>query len=72
MQGVSTRVRRGASLLILMASVLATPVFADDTASSYVAVDAQISAGTTAADEPPTVWEEFVLWLEARIHIPLP
>lgn len=60
MRSVSVRAC-GAVLLILLVAVTPVPAFAGRI---------QPPVGIAAEDEPPSVWELFVVWLQTRIHTP--
>ena len=61
MRSVSVRAC-GAVLLILLVAVTPVPAFAGRI---------QPPGGITAAEEPPSVWELFVVWLQTRIQPPV-
>ncbi len=73
MRSVSERARRGVALLILLAVVTAVPAFADDPPPAPVVLEGRIHVpgGLTDEQEPPSVWELLLVWLQGRIHIPL-
>ena len=60
MRSVSVRLC-GAALLILLVAVTPVPAFA---------TRIQPPGGIAAEEEPPSVWELFVVWLQYRIHVP--
>ena len=73
MQGCVPAVRRGVALLIL-SSLLVVPALADEpTPGPPPPPEARIGVpiGVTSADETPSVWELFVIWLQARISVPI-
>lgn len=71
MQSVSVRAC-GAALLLLLVLVTAVPAVADELPPGMEPPQGRIHVpgGLTAEDEPPSVWELFLIWLEHRIHIP--
>ena len=74
MRSVSLRARRGIALLILLVAVTAVPAFADDPPPGTEAPQARITIPvgvTSQAEEPPSVWDLFLVWLQARIQIPV-
>lgn len=73
MRGVSPVLRRGIALLTL--AILITPmVFAGDVPTGPPP-DPQarlgVPGGIAAEDDPPTTWELFLVWLQARIGVPI-
>ena len=72
MRGLLPVVRRGVALLILVL-LLAPAALADDTTAPPPPPDARIGVpiGVASADEPPSVWELFVVWMQARIGVPI-
>lgn len=74
MRSVSVRAHRGIALLILLVAVTAAPAFADDPPPGTEAPQAriQIPVGVASqAEEPPSLLDLFVVWLQARIQIPV-
>ena len=73
MRSVSVRAR-SAALLLLLVLATAVPVLADDPPPGTEPPQAriQIPVGVTSqAEEPPSVWDLFLVWLQARIQIPV-
>jgi hypothetical protein len=72
MRSVSVRAR-GAALLLFLILATAIPAVADDPPPGTEPPQARIHVpvGVTAEEEPPTVWELFLIWLQARIHVPV-
>lgn len=72
MRSVSVRARRGLALLILLIAVTAVPAFAGDPPSGTADPQGRIHVpnGLTAEEEPPSIWELFLVWLQGRIHTP--
>jgi hypothetical protein len=70
MRSVSVRTRCGLALLILL---IAVPAFADDPPPGTEAPQGRIHVpgGLTADEEPPSVWELFLIWLQHRIQPPV-
>lgn len=71
MRSVSVRAC-GAALLILLVAVTTVPAFADDPPPGTEAPQWRIMppVGIAAAEEPPSVWELFLVWLQGRIQPP--
>jgi hypothetical protein len=72
MRGLLPVLRRGVALLILVL-LLAPAALADDNTTLPPPPEARIGVpiGAASTDEPPTVWELFVVWLQARIGVPI-
>lgn len=74
MRSVFVRALHGLGVLIFVVAVTAVPVFADDPPPGTEPPQAriQIPVGVTSqAEEPPSVWDLFLVWLQARIQIPV-
>lgn len=74
MRSVSVRARRGIALLILLVAVTAVPAFADDPPPGTEPPQARIQVpvgATSQAEEPPSLWDLFLEWLQARIQVPV-
>lgn len=71
MRSVSVRAR-GAALLLLLVLFSAVPAIAGDPPPGTEPPQGRIHVpvGLTADEEPPSVWELFLLWLQGRIHTP--
>ena len=72
MRSVSVRAF-GAALLILLIAVTAVPVFADEPIPGTEEPQWRIMppVGIAAEEEPPSVWELFLVWLQGRIQPPV-
>lgn len=74
MRGVSPAIRRGVALLVLAVLVaplaLATEGVPTDPPPSPEA-RIGVPIGIAAEDDPPTTWELFLVWLQARIGVPI-
>jgi hypothetical protein len=73
MRSVSVRARSAALLLLLVLSS-AVPAFADELPPGMEPPQGRIAppvGAASEADEPPSVWELFLIWLEGRIHVPV-
>ena len=73
MRSVSVRAR-SAALLLLLVLATAVPVLADDPPPGTEPPQAriQIPVGVASqAEEPPSAWDLFLVWLQARIQIPV-
>lgn len=57
---------------ILLLAILTVPVSADDLPPGMEPPEARIGppTGVTTTDEPPTIFELFLIWLQARIGPP--
>jgi hypothetical protein len=72
MRSVSVRACRGIALLILLVAVTAVPTFADDPPPGTEPPQARIQIPVgVASEEPPSVWELFLIWLKGRILPPV-
>lgn len=71
MRSVSVRAR-GATLLLFLVLVTAVPAVADELPSGMEPPQGRIAPPVgVASDEPPSVWELFLIWLEGRIQPPV-
>jgi hypothetical protein len=66
------RVFKGGALVALIAILMAPAIYAADPPTPFDPPQARISppTGIVAQEEPPTVFELFWLWLQARISPP--
>jgi len=74
MRSVSVRAQHGLALLILLVLITAVPAFADDPPPGMEPPQARITIPVgvaSQAEEPPSVWDLFLVWLQARITIPV-
>lgn len=70
MRSVSVRARSAAVLLLVLFFTL--PVIGDEpTPSTEPQSRIHIPVGVTAEEEPPSVWEFFLVWLQGRIQPPV-
>ena len=72
MRSVSVRARSAALVLFLLL-VPAVPAVADELPPGMEPPQGRIAPPVgvaSEAEEPPSVWELFLIWLEHRIHIP--
>lgn len=65
MRSVSVRAR-GATLLLLLVLFSAVPAIAGTEPQPPI----QVPVAVTTEEEPPSVWELFLVWLQHRIHVP--
>jgi hypothetical protein len=84
MRSVSARAC-GAALLILLVAVTPVSAFEDDPPPGTEAPERRLRppvgvvseghiqppVGITDPEEPPSVWELFLVWLQTRIHVPV-
>ncbi|MEO8380230.1 MAG: hypothetical protein ABI779_11255 [Acidobacteriota bacterium] len=65
------RVFKGGAVVALIAILMAPTVYADDSSGSFdSSVRILPPGGVAAQEEPPTVFELFWVWLQARIGPP--
>jgi hypothetical protein len=67
------RVLKGGALVALIAILIAPAVFADDVPGPFDPPGVRIGppGGAPAQQEPPTVFELFLVWLQARLGPPI-
>ncbi len=75
MRSVSTCVRGGVALLVLVTAISITPVYADNPPPAFEPPHAriQVPVGITGASEveEPSLWDLVLVWLQHRIHVPV-
>ena len=72
MRSVSVRAR-SAALLLFLVLITAVPTIADELPPGMEPPQGRIHVpiGVTAVEEPPSVWDLFLIWLQGRIHVPV-
>jgi hypothetical protein len=67
------RVFKGGALVALIAILMAPAVYADDPPGPFGPPQSRISipGGIAAQEEPPTIVQLFLAWLQARIGPPI-
>ena len=73
MRGVSPVLRRGVAPIVLILLVAPMALAADSVPSDPPPPQARIGVpgGYTSQAEPPTVWDFFLVYLQARIGVPI-
>ncbi|MEA2162180.1 MAG: hypothetical protein QOK37_307 [Thermoanaerobaculia bacterium] len=66
------RVFKGGALVALIAILMAPAVYADDPPDPFDPPGVRLGPpiGIASQDEPPTVFELFLVWLQARLGPP--